>query len=222
MVKSKGWTLRDKFVLGTLALALIWNSTSSLLGWGWITATVISFLIPLLMLGYAYFKGDSLLPKLLLFGIVGGLVELLADRYLVLTTKTLVYVPGGPFWLSSPLYMPFAWCVVLTQLAYIGWRFRQRFGLVWAMLLSALLGAVNIPLYEQWALGAQWWYYRNTPMLGATPWYIIAGEFLIVGALPWLLGKVQKSSFGWAAALGVVEGFWIWVCYALAFQAFGG
>lgn len=47
-----------------------------------------------------------------------------------------------------------------------------------------MIGAINIPLYEQWAKGVNWWFYRNTAMLGGTPWYIIDGEFLIALSLP--------------------------------------
>lgn len=75
--------------------------------------------------------------------------------------------------------MPFAWTVVTIQLGYFGWWMGKRWGLPTASLLIALFGAVNIPLYEQWAKNAGWWYYRNTPMVGNTPWYIIGGEFLI-------------------------------------------
>ena len=43
---------RLKFVLFTLALTVAWNFSSSFLGWGWITATFITFIILLLNLVY--------------------------------------------------------------------------------------------------------------------------------------------------------------------------
>lgn len=214
-------TSRDKFVLAILALILSWNFSSSLVGWGWITATIITFGVLAIILAYAYLKRDGLLAKFALFGVVAGLVELLADRYLVEVTGTLVYERGGPFLLRSPLYMPFAWANVLVTLAYIGWRLRQVLGLPWAMLLAGIIGAINIPLYEQWARSARWWYYQNTPMLGATPWYIIGGEFLIIALLPFLLQKLKDLHPGWVVLLGIIEGLWIWVSYVVAFALVG-
>ncbi len=55
----------------------------------------------------------------MIVAIVAGWVELLADWWLVSKTGTLVYYPGGPFILRSPLYMPFAWGIVLIQTAYV-------------------------------------------------------------------------------------------------------
>ena len=44
--------------------------------------------------------------------------------------------------------MPFAWEVVAVQFGYIGLRLWERFGRVW-LLVIALLGAINIPFYEE-------------------------------------------------------------------------
>lgn len=214
-------TSRDKFVLAWLALGLVWNFFSSLVGWGWITATIITFGILIIAAIYIYHKRDGLLAKFILFGVIAGLVELLADRYLVEVTGTLVYEKGGPFLLRSPLYMPFAWAGVLVTLGYVGWRLRQVLGLPWATFLAGIIGAINIPLYEQWARSAHWWYYQNTPMLGATPWYIIVGEFFIVALLPFLLQKLEILHPVQIIPLGIIEGLWIWICYALTFQLLG-
>ena len=43
---------RLKFVLFTLALTVAWIFSSSFLGWGWITAALITFIILLLNLVY--------------------------------------------------------------------------------------------------------------------------------------------------------------------------
>jgi hypothetical protein len=211
-------TNSTRFVILTLLFVLAWNFSSSLVGWGWPTATVISFAMPLVYICYVWRHQDSLLGRLLLFGLATGWTELLADRWLVDTTATLVYLPGGPFVLSSPLYMPFAWMIVTTQLGYFGWWLAKRWGLATGSLLIALFGAVNIPLYEQWARNAGWWYYRSTPMLGNTPWYIIGGEFLIALSLPAAISLLEKRHWSASICAGIFQGLWIWASYALAFR----
>lgn len=212
---------RTKFVLFTILLVIVWNFTSSFLGLGWITATIITFAIITLNMIYIYRYQDALLGRFLLFGLAAGWTELLADRWLVEATGTLVYVPGGPFVMRSPLYMPFAWAVVLVQIGYIGWRLAGWLGTPAASILTALLGAVNIPLYEQWARGANWWFYQNAPMLGHTPWFIICGEALITLALPGVLLAAEKAPPGWSIALGILQGLWIWVSYAFFYTLLG-
>lgn len=212
---------RLKFVLFTLALTVAWNFSSSFLGWGWMTATLITFLILLLNLVYIYRYRDAWLGRILLFSLAAGWTELLADRWLVNVTGTLAYAPGGPFILRSPLYMPFAWTNVLVQLAYLGWWLSNRFRLPLASLLIGLFGAINIPLYEQWAKGANWWVYSNARMIGSTPWYIIGGELLIVLTLPALMRLAQKTPAAWSLALGVAQGLWIWAAYALTYALIG-
>jgi hypothetical protein len=93
----------------------------------------------------------------------------------------------------------------------------QRWSLPLASLGIGLIGALTIPLYEEWAKGAGWWFYRNTRMLSNAPWYIIGGEFLIVLTLPLMIRAAEKARPGWSIALGVLQGLWIWVAYALAF-----
>lgn len=212
---------RMKFVLFTLALTIAWIFTSSLLGWGWLTAAFITLIILLLNLAYIYRYRDAWLGRILLFGLAAGWAELLADRWLVDITGTLTYAPGGPFVLRSPLYMPFAWANVLAQLACLGWWLSNRFPLPLASLTIGLFGAVNIPLYEQWAKGAGWWSYSNARMIGNTPWYIIGGEFLIALTLPALTRLMQKAPAAWSLALGVIQGLWIWAAYALAYALIG-
>ncbi|MFQ5976222.1 MAG: hypothetical protein ACE5J5_07910 [Candidatus Hydrothermarchaeales archaeon] len=157
----------------------------------------------------------------MLFAVVAGWVELLADRWLIVVTETLVYQPGGPFVVNSPLYMPFAWGVVLVQTAYVGWRILKSLGLVPAILLTSLLGTATIPVYEWWAKGAVWWYYRYARMWGVVPFYIILGEFLITGGLVLLLYLLEERPWWVALLFGVVQGLWIWVCYVVAFVLIG-
>jgi hypothetical protein len=210
-----------RFVLLTLLFVLGWNYASSIVGWGWPTATIISFGMPVVYICHVWRRHDLLLGRILLFGLATGWTELLADRWLVDGTGTLLYLPGGPFVLRSPLYMPFAWMVVVTQLGYIGWWMGRRWGIPAASLLIALFGAINIPLYEQWARNANWWYYQKTPMLGNTPWYIIGGEFLIALSLPAVISQLERRHWSVSICAGIGQGLWIWVAYGVAFRLLG-
>jgi len=211
----------SRFVVLTLFFVVAWNFASSVVGWGWPTAAVITCAMSLAYIWYIWCRQEFLLGRILLFGMAAGWTELLADRWLVETSATLFYLPGGPFVLRSPLYMPFAWMVVMTQLGYLGWWMGKRWGIPTASLLIALFGAVNIPLYEQWAKSAGWWYYQNTPMLGNTPWYIIGGEFLIALSLPAVISLLEKRDWGVSICAGICQGLWIWVSYVLAFRLVG-
>lgn len=211
---------RTRFVLLTLLLVLCCNFTSSLFGWGWRSATIITFSISALYVVYTWRYRDNFLARILLFSLAAGWTELVADWWLVDVTGTLMYQPGGLFVWCSPLYMPFAWTVVTTQLGYIGWWLGRRYGLIAASLLTGLIGAVNIPLYEQWARNADWWQYQNTTMLGYTPWYIIGGEFLIAFSLPAAMAVVERQRWQVAGIAGVMQGLWIWVAYRVAFRLF--
>lgn len=212
---------RDWIIGGTLALTLLWNGLCSLLAPGWIGASIITALNWLIFIGYFLWSRNRLTGRLLLLAMVAGWTELLADRWLVDVTETLVFHPGGPFVVRSPLYMPFAWGVVLVQTAYIGWRLSQKIDLGWAVVLTGLLGAATIPLYEWWAKGAVWWFYEQTQMWGPVPLYIIMGEFLIAGGAVLLVWRLEERPWWLAPILGGVQGLWIWAAYALAFALVG-
>jgi hypothetical protein len=103
--------------------------------------------------------------------------------------------------------MPTAWAVVAVQTGYLGALALSRLGWVRGLLLSALIGAIQIPLYEELAYGSHWWRYQNCRMLGHTPLYIIVAEALIVvGIAP--LAKIVLERAGWrlALTLGVLGG----------------
>jgi len=175
----------------------------------------------LIFIVYFFVRRDKLVGRLMLFAVTAGWVELLADWWLVDITGTLVYQPGGPFVLCSPLYMPFAWGAVLIQTAYVGGRIWEMRGQKLAILFTGLLGAATIPFYEWWAKGAMWWYYQDTRMWGVVPLYIILGEFLIASGLVLLVNRLYERSWRVALFLGMVQGLWIWICFAVAFMLVG-
>lgn len=148
-------------------------------------------------------------------GITGRLVVGKQNRYTCLPFGRAVCFT------FPPLYMPFAWGVVLIQTAYVGWRSLELFGLRTAVLFTGMLGAGTIPFYEWWAKGAGWWYYRLTPMWGAISFYIILGEFLIASGLILVVNRMKERPSWMVSLFGIAQGLWIWGCYIIAFVLIG-
>ena len=144
MIKKLDRTTR--FVLFTMSFSII-TVINALIHGGWLLATITAFIVFGLYLLYLWRYRDEFLTKLMLFGLAAGLVELLADCW---STKVgwLVYYPGGPFVMCSPLYMPLGWAIMMVQIGYLGWLFVQKWGLPIAMLMTGLVGAINIPINE--------------------------------------------------------------------------
>jgi hypothetical protein len=210
----------DWVIGGTLLLTLLWIGTCSLFAPGWIAASLITGINWLIFVVYSWRHQDTL-ARIMVLALVAGWVELLADRWLVDVTQTLVYHPGGPFVLRSPLYMPFAWGGVLVQTGYVGWRIAHFKGRGWAVILTGMLGTATIPLYEWWANGSMWWFYRDARMWGVVPFYIILGEFFIAGGLVLLIHRLQEKPWWMVPFMGVIQGCWIWACYGFSFVLVG-
>ncbi len=133
----------------------------------------------------------------------------LADALCVRYTRTLDYsVAHSPCFGLSPFWMPTAWMVVAAQIGYLGNRLMRRVGTGWGMALTALLGAVNIPFYEEMAYHAHWWRYAHCRMLGHTPLYIIVAELIIGLTLGPLAGWAMRRDSTWrdAGLAGLVGG----------------
>jgi len=205
-------------VLATVGINVVAVSLLAFAPWSdWRTGAALNLIDNVLLLAFVGWWRDALLGRFLLFGLLVGIVELAADAWLVEVTRTLDYsLGGGPMLWRSPLWMPLAWEVVAVQFGYIGLRLWERFGRA-GLLLAALLGAVNIPFYEEMARKIHWWQYRDCRMLSFTPWYIIVGEFGIALVLALLAGKLRRGSWRTAIVAGVAGGFAIFVCYAIAF-----
>lgn len=157
-----------------------------------------------------------MLARFLLFGLVVGFAELPADAWLVDYTQTLDYsIGGGPMIWRSPVWMPLAWEVVAVQFGYIGLRLWERFGQL-GLLMIGLLGAINIPFYEEMARRIHWWQYAGCRMISLTPLYMILGEFGIALAFALLARTLRRGSWLMAVAAGVAGGLSIFACYALA------
>jgi len=112
--------------------------------------------------------------------------------------------------------MPLAWEVVAVQFGYVGLRLWERFGKI-GLLMIGLLGAINIPFYEEMARRIHWWQYNGCSMISFTPWYIILGEFGIAIVPALLARKLRRGSWRQAVLAGIGGGVSIFVCYAFAF-----
>jgi len=200
---------RGTLILFTLALSVVGSVFFATQPWSdGRTAAGLSLLNVGLYLIYWRRTRDAVMARLLLFGGALGTVELAADYLCVRFTGTLDYVPARSAMLfESPWWMPLAWTNVGVQVGYVGARLVERIGPGRGALFCALLGAVNIPFYEEMAFYAHWWRYQNCLMVGHTPVYIVVAELLIGAALgPLARVPLRDDSRRKALAAGALAG----------------
>ena len=205
-------------VIATIVINVVVVSLLMFAPWSdWRTGAALNVVDNCLLVGFTVVRRDALLARFLLFGVVVGLTELAADAWLVDYTRTLDYsIGGGPMIWRSPLWMPLAWEIVAVQFGYVGLRLWERFGKI-GLLMIGLLGAINIPFYEEMARRIHWWQYRSCRMISFTPWYIILGEFGIAIVLASLARKLRRGAWRMAIVGGIAGGLSIFACYAIAF-----
>ncbi len=208
------------FMLFSLAIVLGVGAVSARYALGWKSAWILSIGMYIILWVFAHLNGDAFIKKILLLGIAAGITELLADCWLVAHIQCLVYTKGEPMIACSPVYMPFSWAVILTQVGYLGWLIGHKVNLTITIIVTAFIGGAVIPLFEHWAKDAGWWYYRSVPMIGNTPYFIAAGEMLLCAALPIAFTSIYESSKTRALLLGIAEGFIIWISYFLFYMVF--
>lgn len=218
---NRGTSLESKFMFVTIAITLTVAALSSYFHAGWMSAAALAFGMYALLGLFGVLMRDKFLLKLLVFGLLAGIVELAADCWLVESTGTLLYAGGEPMIFCSPVYMPFAWAVVIVQVGYLGFLISGHRPMWQSMLATLVLGLLFIPLFEHWANGAGWWVYQNTPMIGDTPWYIILGEGLICMVLPLLFVYEVQKSYLRAVIFGILHGLWIWLAYFVSYNLVG-
>jgi hypothetical protein len=211
--RGRLWIVLATIAINIVAVSLLTFAPRS----DWRTGAALNIVDNCLLVGFALVRRDAFLGRFLLFGIVVGLVELPADAWLVDYTRTLDYsIGGGPVIWRSPLWMPLAWEVVAVQFGYVGLRLWERFGKA-GLLMIALLGAINIPFYEEMARRIHWWQYSGCRMISFTPWYIILGEFGIALAFALFARMLRWGSWREAVLAGIGGGLSIFASYALAF-----
>lgn len=216
LAKSRTW-----FILGSMALAV---GVLVLDAWkfqGWKSAAVWGYGFSLLYAAWAFLKKDNLMFRFMLFALTAGLVELMADYWLVVHTKTLFYPPDEPMLAASPAYMPFSWMVVLIQIGYIGFLINKKKSLLITSIIVGILGCCIIPLYEFLAIHAGWWHYENTKMLGPVPVYIFVAEGLLMLTIPDLFDRTEKASYGQITLFGIIQGLVMWLACVVAWNLTG-
>src|SRR4051812_34234303 len=194
-------------ILTTIAISIAGVTLFSFVPWSdWRTGLLLNIIENTILIGFCIGLRDRLIPHLMLFGFVVGGVELLADAWLVDATRTLDYsLGGGPMIWRSPAWMPLAWEMVAVQFGYLGLRLSEwRKGL--GLLLNGIIGATNIPFYEEMALKVHWWRYTHCRMLLHTPYYIILGEFLIAICLGAMARQTRHERWSRTILAGGVAG----------------
>lgn len=210
---------RLKIVGATIVINVIAVALLTLAPWSdWKTGLALNLVDNFLLLGFMWRRGDSFLARLMVFGLAVGLSELAADAWLVDFTRTLDYSwGGGPMLWRSPIWMPFAWQVVAVQFGCLGMWFCSHFGEWIGLAGIGIVGALNIPYYEEMARRIHWWRYTNCRMISNTPVYIIIGELLIALAFTLLARTLSRGSWVRTIAAGVAGGAAIFVAYAIGF-----
>ena len=218
MIPSSLESVRLRVVLATVVINVVAVSLLVFAPWSdWRTGLALNFVDNALLLIFAIRYRDAFMWRLVFFGLVVGFAELPADAWLVGSTHTLDYsVGGGPMIWRSPAWMPLAWEIVAVQFGYIGLRLSEKLGRP-GPVLAGLLGAINIPFYEEMARRINWWKYDHCRMISGTPFYIILGEFGIVLGLAVIARTFRRGSWGVAFMGGLAGGVVIFVCYVVAF-----
>lgn len=210
---------RMRFILASIALVAGSNVFGALTQAGPRFALLSTAFSVVVMLAWTAWRRDPVLVRWLLIGFVGGWLEIATDAWLVARTATLRYPPGEPMVWDSPLYMPFAWMLVLAQIGTLGGWLAERMPMWRASLLCAVLGGTNIPLYEHLAHDAGYWTYVDTPMLFNAPWYIIVSEFLLSLPLVWAHRAAMARPPVRSLLIGAAIGLWmspsVWIAWKL-------
>ena len=183
----------------------------------WRTGLALSLFDNAVFLTYLWVRRDRLLGRLMLFGLVVGITELVADAWLVSVVQTLDYSIGdGPMLWRSPIRMPLAWEVVAVQFGCIGTALMEKWPTN-GLLVAGLLGALTIPFYDAMAVHTRWWQYRNCKMFLHTPYFVVLGEFAIVLCITLGARIVKRGTMGPALNSGVIVGAGIFISYAVAY-----
>ena len=209
---------RLRIVIATIIINVVAVALLKFAPWSdWKTGLALNLFDNILLLAFVFLHRDGLLTRFMIFGLVAGFTELAADAWLVQYTRTLDYsIGGGPMLWKSPCWMPLAWEVVAVQFGYLGLRLQEHFG-KFGLVIIGVLGAINIPYYEEMARRIHWWRYSGCRMISGTPYYIIVGEFLIAVSFALLVKKSRRGDISSAVGLGILGGAAIFVSYAIAY-----
>ena len=179
----------DQRRIGLLLLVInplgwLWALGSAITAAGAWTAWAYVGVITAVVLSRVRWRDEDPLKNLVVFSVAGGLVALTADRWLIAGVQKLVYADWGLFLADSPAYMPASWAGMIMAAGFAGWYVSRRKGLFAGALTAGLVSGTVIPCLEACAHFAGWWSYRDAPMMGVVPRFIVLGEILIGLPLP--------------------------------------
>ncbi|HLY30319.1 MAG TPA: hypothetical protein VKQ36_04785, partial [Ktedonobacterales bacterium] len=117
------FTLLDGAMLVSLGVLIACDLAAAVLHAGWLSSALITLGLSALLLVYTLRRDwRPLVGRLLLFGLIAGVLELGTDAAGELVAHSLWYPTREPMLWDSPFYMPLSWMVVLTQIGYLTWR----------------------------------------------------------------------------------------------------
>jgi hypothetical protein len=215
-------TSLDLAIAIVVLLDFVFTYVDSVTKWWYvgIIDLILSALLLVMLIGGRAVR--PLLARLMLVGLVAGMCELFTDASGQQLVHSLIYPPGEWTIWTSPIYVPLTWMVTLTYLGYLGWRMRALFGWRFAILICGLVGAIDIPLFEEMSYYGGWWRYAPTHlMLGHTPAYVSLFEALIIASLPLLFVRLERRSWLVTVAMGVLIGIWMAISAAIAWLLLG-
>ncbi len=212
---------RFRIVLLTMAATTAAALVGAFLAPGWIVPTAVNVLVDGAFLAFIWVRRDGILGRLFLMGVVAAAVELLLSDPTFVRRHVLVYEPGGPFVVDSPLYMPMSWIFLIVQIGALSRWAIEKWGLLRAMLLMGILGGANGPMYEYLAQYSQLWYYQNCWMARGVPIFVIVSEVLIGVTLPLAVLRLPRLTMAATVVVGLLIGLWTWVTGLVTFAFVG-
>lgn len=84
------------FMLSTLMIVLFTGEVSAYYQLGWKSAWILSIGMYLIIAAFSVIRKDDFIKKILVFSLAAGITELLADCWLVSSTKTLIILQTNP------------------------------------------------------------------------------------------------------------------------------
>lgn len=212
---------RFRLVLLTMAATTAAALVGVFFAPGWVVPTTVNVLVDGAFLAFIWVRRDGILGRLFLMGAVAAVVELLLSDPAFVRRNVLVYEPGGPFVVDSPLYMPMSWIFLIVQIGALSRWAIEKWGLLRAMLFMGILGGVNGPMYEYLAQYSQLWYYQHCWSMRGVPVFVIVAEVLIGVTLPLAVLRLPRLTIPSTAAVGLLIGLWTWVTGLVTFAFLG-
>ena len=212
---------RFRLVLLTMAVTTAAALIGACCAPGWIVPTVANVIVDGAFIIFIWRCRDAILGRLLLMGAAAAMVELSLSDPSFVTRQILVYEPGGPFLIDSPLYMPLSWVFLIVQIGSLSRWAMEKWGLPKALLFMGVLGGINGPMYEFLAQYSKLWYYQHCWMIRGVPIFVIASEVLIGSALALAVVRLPTLTWRSTVVIGLLLGLWTWVTGLATFAVLG-